>query len=202
MSRDSSVNSLTSPTTKPTVRPADLPRELYNDAMFFKEEAKKLNPTPQNDMLRWRYLRASIILSFTSIEAYVNTFISDYIKNTRKLAEVADGMPTRRLSLNTKLEYIFPLVTGKRLDKTKQEWADYQTMRKIRNKLVHYDKGEAIYKDKTPLGINEANAEKGLEMVREMAKQMCALTKQKHPSWVDQTQSWIQVKIENSSSTQ
>ncbi len=188
-----------SPIAKPTVRPADLPREMYNDAMFFKEEAQKLDPTPENDMLRWRYLRASIILSLTSVEAYVNTLISTYISSTNKLPDMAQEFSKRHMSLNTKLQYILPLATGKRIDKSAKEWADYQTIRRIRSRLVNYSKGEEIYKEKTLYGINMTNAEKGIEMARGLVKQLCALTKQNCPSWVDQTESWIQVKIENSS---
>jgi hypothetical protein len=171
---------------------------MYNDAMFFKEEAQKLDPTPENDPLLWRYLRTSIILSLTSLEAYVNTFISDYISSTSKLPDMAQEFTKRRMSLNMKLEYILPLTLDRRMDKTTKEWTDYQTIRRIRSRLVNYTKGDEIYKEKALYGINMANVEKGLEMVRGMVKQLCALAKQKYPSWVDQTQSWIQVKIENS----
>lgn len=195
------MNILQSPITKPSDRPADLPREMYNDAMFFKEEAQKLDPKPENDMLRWRYLRASIILSLTSVEAYVNTLISNYLSSTNKLPDMAQEFSKRHMSLNTKLQYIIPLTTGKRIDKTAKEWVDYQTVRRIRTRLVTYSKGEEIYKEKTLYGINLTNAEKGIDMVRGMVKQLCTLTQQKCPSWIDQTESWIQVKIENSTST-
>ncbi len=166
--------------------------------MFFKEEAEKLDPTPENDALRWRYIRASIILSLTSVEAYANSLLSDYINKTSDLPDMAQDFSKRHMSLNTKLQYILPLTTGKRIDKTTKEWVDYQTLRRIRSRLVNYSKGEEIYKEKTLYGINMTNAEKGIEMVRGMVKQLCVLTKQKCPQWVDQTQSWIQVKIENS----
>jgi hypothetical protein len=111
---------------------------------------------------------------------------------------MAQEFTKRRMSLNMKLEYILPLTLDRRMDKTTKEWTDYQTIRRIRSRLVNYTKGDEIYKEKALYGINMANVEKGLEMVRGMVKQLCALAKQKYPSWVDQTQSWIQVKIENS----
>ena len=201
MSKDSAVKILPSSPSKTSVSAVDFPCEMYNDALFFKEEAKKLDPTSENYRLRWRYLRASIIFSLTSTEAYVNTFISDHVSNTLGQPDMAQKMSKKRLSLDTKLEYILPLTTGKRMDKTKKEWIDYKAIRKIRDRLVHYDKGEEIYKDKAPYGINMANAEKGIEMVRGIVKQLCALTKKRYPPWVDQTQSWIPVNIENSSYT-
>jgi hypothetical protein len=168
----------------------NFPCEMFNDAMYFLEEAKRLNANPQNDWLRWRYLRASLIFSITSLESYVNTFISDITTKTLSLPNVADKLSKKRLDLETKFDCIIPLITKKHIDKNKKEWSDYKIIKKIRKRLVHYTGGTKIY-DNSDCGINIPNAEKGITMVRGIIKQLNSLIGQKYPPWVDRKHSWI-----------
>lgn len=173
-----------------SARLVHFPAEMFNDAMYFLEEAKKLSASSSNDWLRWRYLRASVIYSFASLEAYVNSFIEGFIAEKLKLPKVAnDFVNKERLGIPTKLELIIPLIIGKEFDKTKPEWADLQAIKKIRKRLVHYAGDTEIYNDSDLLGVNIPNAEKGITMVRDMVKQLCALLGVKYPPWVDQTKS-------------
>ena len=170
----------------------NFPQEMFNDAMHFLEEAKKLSTSSDNDFLRWRYLRASIIYSLTSLEAFVNTLIAGLIAEKLKLPNVANDFANKeRMGMVAKLERIFPLITGKEIDKTKPEWIDLQTVRNIRNRLVHYTGGTEIYNDNDPYGVNISNAEKGIRMVRGMVRQLCALLGENPPIWVERIESRI-----------
>lgn len=84
-----------------------------------------------------------------------------------------------------------PLLTGKEIDKTKPEWADFITIRTIRNRIVHYTGGTQIYNNNDIYGVNIVNAEKGIEMVRGMIKQLSSLVGTKYPPWVDSIESRI-----------
>ena len=49
--------------------------EMFNDALYFLEQAKELDPAPHNDWIRWRYLRATILYSFICLESVINGLI-------------------------------------------------------------------------------------------------------------------------------
>ena len=168
----------------------DFPCEMFNDALSFKEAAQYLEKDPEYDWLRWRYFRASIVFSMISLEAYVNTFISDYLRNIKKRPQEADAFDKKKTFLIPKLKRTIPRVTGKHIDETKSEWNDLKTITEIRNRLVHYKRGTEIYKDDDFYGVNIINAEKGVSMVRGIIKQLNALIGQQYPPWVDRPQSW------------
>ncbi len=168
----------------------NLPCEMFNDAKYFLEQAKNLGKEPENDWLRWRYLRASIIFSLISLEAYTNTFISDYLRNVEKRPKEADAFDRKKLFLTQKFEQTVPQVIGAHIDKTKSEWSDLETVKEIRNRLVHYKRGKEVYKDSDFYGVNIINAEKGISMVRGMIKQLNTLIGQQYPPWLDRPQSW------------
>ena len=175
------------------VRLVSFPAEMFNDALFFLEEAKKLDPTPGNDWLRWRYLRASILYSFACLEAYVNSLIADHLHNVLGLPEVAKNFRNARtINLEAKIDTVYPILVRKKpIDKKRREWKDFETIRTIRNRLAHYKGGTKIYRDQDPYGVNIPNAEKGIEMVRLMVKYLKQLAGERYPPWVDQTHSKI-----------
>lgn len=82
----------------------NFPEEMFNDALFFLEEAKKLDKQETNDWLRWRYLRGSIMYSLITLEAYVNIFIVDYTRNILKLPNFANYFANERINLETKFK--------------------------------------------------------------------------------------------------
>ena len=139
-------------------RIVNFPAEMFNDAFFFLEEAKKLDKQATNDWLCWRYLRASIIYSLTSLEAYTNRFIASIISDKLKLPNIANDFDDERMYSATKFEIILPLLTGKEIDKTRQEWANFKAMNKTRNRIVHYLGGTEIYNDADIEGVNIVNA--------------------------------------------
>lgn len=167
-------------------RIVDFPCEMYNDAIFFKEQAIELDAKTENDWLRWRYLRASIILSFSSFESYLNSFIKARIPD-KAFANVFDKA---KFPWDFSLRTIVPEITGGKI--TEDSLKKIRRIAKIRNRLIHYS-GDTrlIYEDTNPEGINANNAEKSIQMVRDIIKQLNALIGQQYPPWVDQTHSWI-----------
>lgn len=168
-----------------------LPAELFNDALYFLEEAKKLSKQPENDFLRWRYLRASIIYSLTAFETEVNIFITGHIRERLKLPNVAEEFAVKRSSIETKVEQLVPILIGKEFNKSTKEWADWKAVKKIRNRIVHYTGGTEIYNDNDPLGVNISNAEKAIEAVSGMITQLIQLVGSQVPPWVKQRESRI-----------
>jgi hypothetical protein len=49
--------------------------EMFNDALYFYEQAQQVDPSPQDDLIRWRFLRATILFSFASLESVINGYI-------------------------------------------------------------------------------------------------------------------------------
>ena len=174
-----------------SVKLVNFPAEMFNDSLYFLEEAKKLEPIPENDWLRWRYLRASILYSFACLEAYVNTLIADHLRNVLGLPEVAKNFRKRRISLEAKIDTVYAILVRKSIDKERREWNDFKDIQTIRNRLAHYSGGTAIYRDQDPYGVNISNAEKGIEMVRLMVKYLKQLAGERPPPWVDQTHSKV-----------
>jgi hypothetical protein len=174
-----------------STRLVSFPAEMFNDALFFLEEAKKLDLIPENDWLRWRYLRASILYSFACLEAYVNSFIADYLNGVLKLTEVAKNFKDARISIERKIDTVFAILIRKPIDKSRKEWEYFKTINTIRNRLAHYSGGTAIYNDRDKYGVNIANAEKGILMARIMVKYLKQLAGEKYPPWVDQVDSKV-----------
>ena len=159
---------------------------MFNDSIYFLEQAKCISKEPENDWLRWRFLRASIIYSLTSMDSYLNRFIEARIRKI-PVENFSEVFSNSRLNRRTKLEIIVPIITNKVIDPKSQEMVDLQKIATIRNRLVHYSGGTKIYDDADPDGINIANAELAINMVRGMVKLLNELVGEKYPPWVDQT---------------
>lgn len=163
-----------------SVRLVDFKHEMFNDAMYFLEQAKALSKKPADDWIRWRYLRASILFSAASAEAFLNTLIQEELDRRAELESVAKKFRDVR-NFNTKIDFIFPLVFGKAVDRNCKEWKDYELLRRIRNSLAHYSGGTKIYRDSEAEGINIENAEKSIEAVRNLIKYIYELLELKCP---------------------
>jgi len=174
------------------IRIVNIPAEMFIDAIYFLDEAKKLEEIPENYLLRGRYLRATIILSFFSLEAYMNSFI---LGHSRKFP--VKGLPekiirSRKLSFENKFDMIVPFITGKLAPKRKGKiWKDFEDIKSIRNRLAHYKGGIGIYDPKNPIGVNIRNAEKGIEMVKQMVKYLNDLAGSKAPPWIDHPEAYF-----------
>lgn len=173
-----------------SARLVDFPAEVFNDALFFLEEAKRLDPIPENDWLRWRYLRASILYSSACLEAYVNSLIADCLHNALG-RKVAKNFRKERIGLEFKIYIVYAILIRKPIDKSRQEWKDFKIIKTIRNRLAHYRGGTAIYNEKGKYSINISNAERGITMVRDMVKYLKELAGEPYPPWVNQKHSKI-----------
>jgi hypothetical protein len=166
------------------VRIVNIPAEMFIDAVYFLEEARKLKDKPENYLLKARYCRASIILSFFSLEAYMNSFIGGH--RSKIGVEGLDKRIIRsKMSFEEKFEIIIPLITKKLTSKkeNKKVWRDFEHIRYIRNRLAHYKGDIGIYDPKNDKGINIKNAERAIKMVQEMIKYLNDLACSKPPPW-------------------
>lgn len=173
-------------------RIVNIPAEMFIDAIHFLDEAKKLEKIPESYLLRGRYLRASIVLSFFSLEAYMNSFI---LGHSRKFP--VKGLPerivrSRKLYFEDKFDLIVPFITGELTPKKKGKiWKDFNRIRDIRDGLAHYKGDVGIYDPKNPRGVNIRNAEKGIEMVRQMVKYLNKLAGSKAQPWIDHPETYF-----------
>jgi hypothetical protein len=173
-------------------RLVSFPAEMFNDALFFLEEAKKLDSSSENDWLRWRYLRATIFYSYACLEAYVNCLISDTLRNIYGLNDASkEFQMNRSIRLFNKINIVYPNIIGKSLDKSWATTTHFEVINEIRNRLAHYKGGTAIYNDKDEFGVNLTNAENGIKMVREIVKMLKKLSGEQYPPWIDEVQSKV-----------
>ncbi|MBQ0711921.1 MAG: hypothetical protein KBT53_03075 [Porticoccus sp.] len=161
--------------------------DLMEDAKRFYE----LGRDESNDTAKQAYLRASLLVSVSSLEAFTNGIVDDFIDRRQffdinEIAflternielingkfEIRDGLNMKRLT--QRIEIIFSKFDSSKLDKTDIWWSDLMLGIKLRNKLVHP-------KEKTHLNdtqiLNLINA--ALECVNNM---FLAVYKRKYPA--------------------
>lgn len=165
-------------------------REMFNDALYFLEQAQLLDPRPKNDWLRWRYQRATIIYSIACVESVINGLILRRAKeqgNKKLVKAIRKG----GIHLPIKILSTYPKLISKKMDKKRNEWKYFDHIRRIRNKITHYSGGTEIYNDENLNGVTIDNAKKAIEMVRIMVKHLYNLGGNDNPDWVDQKESEI-----------
>jgi len=170
----------------------NIPAEMFIDAFHFLAEAKKLEELPENDLLRGRCCRASIVLAFFSLEAYMNAFIQGH-RSKFGVEGLSDRIVrSKKLSFEDKFDLIVPFILGKLTPERKARiWKDFEHVRSIRNGLAHYKGGPAIYEPDNPKGVNIMNAELALEMVRQMIRHLNTLAGSTCPPWINQPESYL-----------
>ncbi|MFC1507199.1 hypothetical protein ACFLQ6_09050 [Thermoproteota archaeon] len=178
----------------------NLTYEMYNDAMYFKEQAKKLPTEPKYDFQRWTYLRASIIVSLIAIESFINLFLKQHFNyldvSTQSCLFVGNnGKPKasklRRLPIDVKLTMGIKLVTGKTFDVTKEPYKSYKRFKKIRNDLVHFEGTSKQDRKKHNNDFTIDNAENVLKTIRSMMKKIHKFEDATPPEWIRQTRSAV-----------
>lgn len=124
--------------------------DLMEDAKRFYE----LGRDESNDTAKQAYLRASLLLSVSSLEAFTNGIVDDFIDRSdffdineiaflteRRIRlvngqfEIKDGLNMKPLT--QRIEIIFAKFNSSKLDKTDIWWSDLKSGIKLRNKLVH-----------------------------------------------------------------
>lgn len=123
---------------------------LMEDAKRFYE----LGRDESNDTAKQAYLRASLLLSVSSLEAFTNGIVDDFIDRSEffdinEIAflternielvngqfEIRDGLNMKRLT--QRIEILFAKFNSSKLNKTDIWWSDLKSGIKLRNKLVH-----------------------------------------------------------------
>jgi hypothetical protein len=86
----------------------------------------------------------SVILAFTSLEAFVNENIPDDFKYEETRKEEVNLLDKseieRRLSLDEKLSSVLPMAFGINSPKGKKCWQGYKDLKKIRDRIIHMKK--------------------------------------------------------------
>jgi hypothetical protein len=154
---------------------------LFEDAEFFRQEAKKLRdkdaPTTR------RYVRASIITSLTALEAFLNARLFQLLLDEgtelelverafiqeKRLGLTEDGyfdMREQKLwSLEEKIRFLYWRKNGVRIPKGNVAWESFVKAQRLRNELVHPKPGKGSYSK-----LTVAAAESCLKASVEMAK--------------------------------
>lgn len=161
---------------------------MFNDALYFLEQAKHFDLSPKNDWCRWRYLRATILYSLACIESVVNGLIIGKAKNQGN-QKLVRRIKYGRTSIYYKVKNIYPKLMGKSMNTESEEWKNFDHIRKIRNKITHYSGGTEIYNEDNIYGVNIYNAEKAIKMVRIFVKYLYELGNLTPPNWIHQQKS-------------
>lgn len=168
--------------------------EMFRDAIYFKEVAESLPEDSSHEFERWRYLRASIIYSFSVIESYINEFIEKSLENKKRSLSNEDEFLKNSLEflkryfekrkIEEKLKSGVELITGKEFDTSSSEYKDFIELRHIRNMLMHPKNEVETYKlHEKYVTIKSAN--KAIETVRGIIKKIHELNGTPPPPFVD-----------------
>ena len=169
--------------------------EMFRDAIYFKEVAESLPEDSSHEFERWRYLRASIIYSFSVIESYINEFIEKSLENKKRSLSTEDEeffknsleflkRHFEKRKIEEKLKLGVKLVTGKEIDTSSLEYKDFIELRHIRNMLMHPKNEVETYKlHEKYVTIKSAN--KAIETVRGIIKKIHELNGTPPPPFVD-----------------
>lgn len=173
------------------VRIVNIPAEMFIDALYFLNKAKKLEAKQANCVLVGRYCRASILLSFFSLEAYMNSFIARH-RSKIGVKGLADRFIKSKMSFEEKFDLIIPLITNKLTSKENEKvWKDFRHIRYIRNRLTHYKGDTGIYDPNNEKGVNIKNAERAVEMVKQMITYLNDLANSEVPPWINHPQAYF-----------
>jgi hypothetical protein len=100
---------------------------------------------PKDDAIFFHLLEermAAIVFAYTALESFANESIpEDYVfrkeRDDKKCTEVYTKPQAEVLSLDTKLDYVLPLVFGVTSPKKKNIWTRYMLIKKLRDRIIH-----------------------------------------------------------------
>lgn len=91
------------------------------------------------------FLVPSVLLSFAAVEAGVNALIDYALRGDNKVHPLVKKHIRKELkasppaSIVDKMLYFTHLLTGSNLDPQSSLWARFQSLRKLRNRIIHYE---------------------------------------------------------------
>jgi len=162
------------------------PQQIFNDALYSLEEAKKLdkNKTPFE---YWKYCTWSIVSSTISVESY----LTDYLKSIKDdmgsqlstIYESGTREQIRSKGIFFNIKFIELITNNTIIDNNDDDWNAISDAISLRNDLVHYRK-IGIFNS-----INDTNAENGIKACRDLIKKFHSAIGTNYPIWVDKRQS-------------
>jgi len=172
--------------------------ELFSDAIYFKEQAENLSDDPNNNPKRRRYSRASIILSFSTIECFINEFIIKSLSDppNQNITPSAKRFLNERPSIGEKMTLGVELITGERVDISNSAYNGFNDLRRWRNSLVHIEEYKNMHRVNITPPRNKKdtdvatvfNAEKGIETVIAIIKEIHKLDGTDYLEFIDTLQ--------------
>ncbi|NIA11930.1 MAG: hypothetical protein GWP10_19950 [Nitrospiraceae bacterium] len=178
-----------------TVEFYHMTEELFRDAIYFKEQAENLSDDPNNNPKRRRYSRVSIILSFSTIECFINEFIIKSLSDPTNpnITPSAKRFLNKRLSPREKITLGVELITGEQVDISNSAYNGFNHLIQWRNSLVHIEEYKNMHRVNATLPKNKKNediatvynAKKGIETVRAIIKEIHKLDGTDYPRFID-----------------
>ncbi len=172
--------------------------EIFNDAVYFKNQAESLPPDLSNAYERRRYSRASILFSFIAIECFINEFIDKLISDSDNLKKVPSsdkrGLAKNWLPITKRLKLCVKLITGKHIDEGGSAYKRFIWLRDLRDAQIHSHGGANIYSEDISIiyGKNEIatvdDAKKGIEAIKAIIKEIHKLEGTDYPRFIDTIQ--------------
>jgi hypothetical protein len=122
----------------------------------------------------------------------MNSFIAGH-ESKIGVEGLADRVIKSKMSFEEKFDLIIPLITKKLTSKkeNKKVWKDFEHVRYIRNRLTHYKGNIGIYDPNNEKGVNIKNAERAIEMVKQMITYFNDLANSEVPPWINHPKAYF-----------
>jgi hypothetical protein len=121
----------------------------------------------------------------------MNSFIAGH-RSKIGVKGLADRFIKSKMSFEEKFDLIIPLITNKLTSKENEKvWKDFRHIRYIRNRLTHYKGDKGIYDPNNEKGVNIKNAERAVEMVKQMITYLNDLANSEVPPWINHPQAYF-----------
>ena len=180
MQKNHITNPLRIPKRDPIIREKTEIRTLFEDIMLklalqFKEETKNAKKEQEET----KYCIGAVIFSWSFLEAYINNFINNKLY---RFKTDMDGNDYLQLPTIQKYRFISKIISGKTFSKEKEPFNSFLLLKRIRNKLVHYEaKMEEIGEYVKPKKIEKQCQEKfkikekkSMDVLRKILTRECA----------------------------
>jgi len=144
---------------------------IYTATQFIKIARKKEQQEP------FPFLVPSILLSFAAVEAGVNALIHYALRENRNLPPPVKKYVKKELeasppaSIIDKIQSFTYFLTGESFDTQSRLWERFQKLRKLRNKIIHYEleelKEQEVQSLAKVLPIKTKNGDSSTKTIRE-----------------------------------
>lgn len=171
----------------------DYRQQTFNDALYFLEEAKKIDPQ-KKPFDYWKNCILSIILSCVCMESYI-------ISHIRSMTDEIDPQiwviyqNNKRMGFYSKVKFIEFISDSKIIDEGDSEWKNITDAIEIRNDIIHFNQ-ENIFSI-----ITISNAGNAINACRDFVKKInnaIGLDNKQFSRWIDKKTSEDYNKPENS----